>query len=232
MCGRYTLVQSKEKLTQRFKASFAEEFKPRYNIAPTQKSAIICNDQPKEIKLFRWGLIPNWAVNPETGANLINARAETILTKAPFKEIIKSKRCLIPADGFYEWKKEGKLKIPHRITLATDEIFSFAGVWDVWEDYDGNQVGTFSIITTTANSTIRDIHDRMPVILPIHLEDQWLDEKLSEKAIQELLIPYPADKISYYKAHRAVNSAEYDLPECIQAAPKIYPGETYSLFDS
>jgi putative SOS response-associated peptidase YedK len=231
MCGRYSLTSSIEKLSKRFNIKVTEEFRPRYNAAPTQFLPVITNRNPSETSFMKWGLIPNWALDDSTSTNLINARAETILTKAPFKQIIKSHRCLIPADGFYEWKKEGKNKVPHRITLASDELFAFAGLWDSWEDKKGDIVNSFTIITTSANSLMSEIHERMPVILPKDLELEWIKMDLTDNDITELLKPYPSEKMSYYKAHRAVNSPMYDIPDCIQIAPKIYPGETFNLFD-
>lgn len=232
MCGRYSFSVTKEKAEKRYDVKVQDGYKPRYNVAPTQAMPVITHSNPKEFSLFRWGLIPNWSLNESTATNLFNARAETILTKAPFKQIVKEKRCLIPADGFYEWKRAGKNKVPHRITLASDEPFCFAGIWDSWEDKKGDIINTYVIITTDANSLVRDIHDRMPVILPKDVEKDWLKSDLSDKDINELLKPYDPDKMSYYASHKIVNSVNYDTPECLHVAPKIYPGETFSLFDN
>lgn len=231
MCGRYSLVQTKEKISSRFGVKFTENFKPRYNVAPTQEVPVITNTNPTEISFFKWGLIPNWALNELPASNLINARGETVLSKPPFKQIIRGRRCLILADGFYEWKKEGRNKVPHRITLCSDEIFSFAGLWDSWETPEGEIINSFSIITTEANSAMKEIHDRMPVILTRENEERWIQKLLSDKDIIDLLKPIAPEKISFYKVHKAVNSSQYDTPECIQIAPKFYPGETLSLFD-
>ncbi|MBX9853019.1 MAG: SOS response-associated peptidase, partial [Cytophagaceae bacterium] len=138
MCGRYSLSHSLEKIEKRFGVPMKEKWKPRYNAAPSQVMPVITNLNSGEFSFFKWGFIPGWALDDTTAINLINARAETITTKAPFKEAIKSQRCLIPADGFFEWKREGKNKIPFRITLNSDEAFAFAGIWDTWErPYDG-----------------------------------------------------------------------------------------------
>jgi putative SOS response-associated peptidase YedK len=232
MCGRYSFSHSKEKIEKRFNLKIEQPWKPRYNVAPAQVMPVITNNNPNEFSFFRWGFIPNWSANPTVGTNLINARSEGIFTKAPFKQAIRSQRCIIPADGFFEWKKEGKLKIPYRITLNSDEAFVFAGIWDSWEDPDTEDIiNTFSIITTQANSLMKELHDRMPVILPKDLEKTWLDKSLSDTDINMLMRPYDTDEMNYYKVNKIVNSADYDIPECIQVAPKIYPGETYSLFD-
>ncbi|MFN6944799.1 MAG: SOS response-associated peptidase [Cytophagaceae bacterium] len=231
MCGRYSLAQTGQKITERYQIKQSVDFKPRYNVAPGQTMPVICSDAPTEIRFCRWGLIPNWSMNESVGFNHINAKAEHFLTKAPFKQIAKNQRCLIPADGYYEWKKEGKQKNPYRITLSNDQIFSFAGLWDSWENYDGDLVHTFTIITTPANSLVGELFDRMPFILDPSQEQNWLNEKLQEEEISAMVVPYDGNKMSYYKTHKSVDKPDYDTPECIQVAPKIYPGETFFLFD-
>ena len=232
MCGRYSLSHSKEKLEERFKVKMTEPWKPRYNVAPTQIMPVITNKNPTEFSFFKWGFIPGWSLNDASSLNMINARAETILSKAPFKQVMKTQRCLIPADGFFEWKKQGKNKIAYRITLNSDDAMAFAGVWDSWErPRDGEIINTFSIITTESNQLMKEIHDRMPVIIPKDLESTWLEEKLTETEIQMMLKPFDTDKMNCYKVNKIVNSTSYDIPECLQVAPKIYPGESFSLFD-
>jgi putative SOS response-associated peptidase YedK len=231
MCGRYSLALTSEKLSKRYSLSKLGEFKPRYNVAPGQVMPIITNTLPTEITLAKWGLIPNWSLNDSTAMNLINAKGENLFTKGPFKQIVKEQRCLIPADGYYEWKKEGKNKVPYRITLSSDFSFSFAGIWDSWEDPDGEIILTFTIITTSANNLVKDIFDRMPVILDQESEKIWLDNASSEKELTEVLKPFDGSKMSYYKSHKIVTSTMYDTPECFQVAPKIYPGESFSLFE-
>jgi putative SOS response-associated peptidase YedK len=231
MCSRYSLTKTKEAISKRFGVKLPEEWKPRYNVAPSQTMPVVTNRRPDELSFFKWGFIPNWSLDDSSSSNLTNARSETILTKAPFKQAAKTQRCLVLADGFYEWKKAGKNKVPYRITLASDELFAFAGLWDYWENSKGEVINTYTIITTNPNLLVGEIHDRMPVILNREAEELWLSDKLSESDIQTLLKPYDSAKMSYYQAHKVVNSAAYDYPECIQAAPKIYPGESYSLFD-
>ncbi|WMJ73570.1 SOS response-associated peptidase [Cytophagaceae bacterium ABcell3] len=231
MCGRYSLVQAAEKLAERYNIRNTTGCKPRYNVAPGQSMPVVCNNDPEEIKLFTWGLIPNWSVNETTGQNLINAKGEVLFSKAPFKQIAGKQRCLIPADGYYEWKKIGKEKKPHRITLSDDSVFSFAGLWDSWENYDGKIIYTFSIVTTPANELLKELNNRMPLILKPEDESQWLDTTASPDDLGKLIQPFNGDKMSYYKSHRIVNSPDYDIPECLHVAPKLYPGETFSLFD-
>src|SRR6478736_3944345 len=232
MCGRYSFSHSKEKIEKRFNIPLTEPWKPRYNAAPSQLMPVITNRNQSEFSFFKWGFIPSWSLNESVALNLINARSETVFSKAPFKEAIRAQRCLIPADGFFEWKKEGKAKVPYRITLNSDEAFVFAGIWDTWENpINGELLNTFTILTTPSNKMMRELHERMPVILPKAIENHWLDDRLKESDINDLMRPYDADQMNYYKVNKVVNSADYNTPECIQVAPKIYPGESFSLFD-
>jgi putative SOS response-associated peptidase YedK len=231
MCSRYTLTHNREKIIKRFGVKMADNWKPRYNIAPSQEMIVITNASPDKASLFRWGFIPNWSNDEKVGFTMFNARAENILSKALFRESIRSKRCLIPADGFYEWKKSGKNKTPYRVTLSSDEAFSFAGIWDSWERKDGEIINTYSIITTTANELMQELNDRMPVILPKDLEKDWLRQDLKDNDISDMMRQYDSSKMTFYEAHKNVNKTDYDTLECIQVAPKIYPGETYRLFE-
>src|SRR5690554_5749511 len=209
MCGRFTLIQW-EDFIERFGVS-AEDLKPRYNIAPTQTVPIIV--APNKLQRFRWGLIPYWAKDKAIGARLINARAETIATKKSFRYSLKQKRCLVPADGFYEWDKKGKNKIPYRYSLKDGKLFAFAGLWDVWRSPDGDEIGSFSIITTNATSLVAKVHERMPVILTQEAEKLWLDPQLQDMAeLTKLLLPYPAEEMTMQEVNRRVNSPANDDP--------------------
>jgi putative SOS response-associated peptidase YedK len=230
MCGRYSFTHTKEKFSKRFDINISN-WKPRYNVAPQQTVPVITDANPTEASFFRWGLIPSWSLEENTGANLFNARTETIFTKAPFKHAIRAQRCLIPADGYFEWKREGKNRIPFRFMLASDEAFAFAGIWESWERKDGEIINTCAIITTTANTVVSEIHDRMPAILPKELERSWLKKDLKDHEITDMIKACDSNKITYYKAHKSVNDAGHDSLECIQVAPKIYPGESFSLFE-
>jgi putative SOS response-associated peptidase YedK len=230
MCGRYSFTHTKDKISKRFDIHI-NDWKPRYNVAPQQIMPVITDANPKEASFFRWGLIPSWSIEENTGANLFNAKAETIFSKAPFKHAIRTQRCLIPADGYYEWKREGKTKTPFRIMLSSDDAFAFAGIWDSWERKSGEIINTYTIITTAANSIVSEIYDRMPVIIPQDLEKAWIRKDLKDHEISDMLKAYDSKKMTYYKAHRSVNNADHDSLECIQVAPKIYPGESFSLFE-
>jgi len=193
---------------------------PRYNIAPTQNIAAILNKESpgRVLTEMRWGLIPAWADDPKIGNRMINARAETLAEKPSFKRSLAKKRCLIPADGFYEWKKNGKAKTPMRITLKNQEVFAFAGLWDTWnKNPKGETVNSCTIITCEANSFMKSIHDRMPVILRKEAEDDWLDLNIIEPAkLLKLLSPYPAKELTAYVVSSMVNSPRYDGPECVK----------------
>jgi putative SOS response-associated peptidase YedK len=182
MCGRYRLSRRKQIVESHFSSvSGEEDWNPRYNIAPTQPIPII-RQNPKtpvrELSLLRWGLIPSWAKDSSGAAKMINARSETAGTKPAFRDALKLRRCLIPADGFYEWQKTGKEKQPYCFEIADGELFAFAGIWDHWRDPNSNSVGTCSILTTTPNAVTSAVHDRMPVILDPDSYDLWLDPGL------------------------------------------------------
>ena len=232
MCGRYTIIAKAEEIEKRFNVEVPESYKPRYNAAPTQILPVITNDRPERLSFFHWGLIPGWAKDKSISTKLINARSETISEKASFKNALKYRRCLVIADGFYEWKKSTKKsKIPYRIFLNTKELFAFAGLWEEYEDDDQNTVHTFTIITTTANSSISKIHDRMPVILEPQLEKSWLDPEFSSEDRINLLKPLNDNKIDYHPISPLVNSVSNDHPQLILPAPPADQFGNLSLFD-
>ncbi len=231
MCGRYSLIADKDSLKQRFNVSFPVDLQPRYNAAPTQLLPIIATDSPSEAIYCKWGLVPHWSINSAAGSNLINIRSENILSKNTFKLMAQSQRCIIPCDGFYEWKKELKMRIPYRFTLSDNQPFSLAGIWDYWQNPNGEQLRTFGIITTDAEGELKDIHDRMPIILSPEAEKIWLHSNVPDSDMKHIFLSETYKKLTFYKTHRTVNSALIDAPECIQPAPKLYPGESYSLFD-
>ena len=178
MCGRYSLTVSAEKLVNQFKAILPDEgFLPKYNAAPSQKLPIITDSEPGKIQLYRWGLIPHWAKDISIGNKLINARAETINEKPSFRNAFRKQRCLVLADGYYEWQKTDTGKIPYRIILKNEEPFAIAGIWESWHDEADNEIRSFSIITTEANPSLTDIHNRMPVILNPDDTGKWLDNR-------------------------------------------------------
>jgi putative SOS response-associated peptidase YedK len=226
MCGRYSFTASKEKLNKHFGLSLKEDLDKSYNIAPTHNAYVLTNDEPKKLRKLRWGLIPYWS-KPETrSSNLINARSETIATKVSFRMPIRKKRCLVLADGFYEWKTYGGKKIPHRIVMKeTGKMMAFAGVWDEYINTKGEKVESFSVITTTPNKEMELVHDRMPVILPtIELQQQWLAELPLNKVL-ELLKPIGNDTLRIYPVSDKLNKVGYnesDLFNEVKTPPTLF----------
>ncbi len=222
MCGRFTLTVDPAELQEQFEGtSFPEKFAPRFNIAPSQPVLAISNDGRKTADFLLWGLIPSWAKDPSIGNRMINARGETLAEKPAFRGAYKYKRCLIVADGFYEWKSQPgtKTKVPHFIRLKTGKPFAFAGLWDEWHAADGSPVRSCTIITTAPNPLMASIHDRMPVIL--HTEDyaEWLDQSpRSAESLKHLIAAFPADLMEAYPVSALVNSPANDQAECIQPA--------------
>lgn len=221
MCGRYTLTPEQKAIQKRYNIKpgpYVHE--SRYNIAPSQPAPVIVKGDGNEIRMMKWGLVPYWAKDPKIGFKLINARGETITEKPSFKTAFKKRRCLVPADGFYEWEKKqgGRLKIPHRFTLKTEEIFSFAGLWDVWKTAEGESLETFTIITTSPNKLMEPLHNRMPVILKSEDEDIWLDTKADQESLLSLLKPYDTGSMDEYEVSVKVNSAREESPDLIEPA--------------
>jgi len=220
MCGRYTQTQAGPILLSRFRLEeTALDLKPRYNIAPGQEAAVVVREETTALATMRWGLVPSWAQDPAIGNRMINARAETITEKPSFKRLIERRRCLVLADGFYEWRKEERGKVPMRFVLKSREPFALAGLWDRWRNPDGAELRTFTIITTVANELMRPIHDRMPVILARDAEEPWLDAGSGNTAaILSSLKPYASGSMEAYDVTTLVNSPKNDRPECVAPA--------------
>jgi putative SOS response-associated peptidase YedK len=219
MCGRYRLSQRKQIIEEHFdSAPWAEDWSPRFNIAPTQPVPVICQNPKKpvrELALMKWGLIPHWAKTPSIAASTINAKSETAATKPAFRDPLRLRRCLIPADGFYEWQRAGKSKQPYCFEVNDGELFAFAGLWDRWKDPSGNWVKTCSILTTTPNAMTAAVHDRMPVILDPDTYDLWLDPGMSDvHAASELLKPYDARLMRCFPIGTRINYVTNDDAEC------------------
>jgi len=218
MCGRFTLWLQFGDLVKAFPGlTFPEFLPPRYNIAPTQDVAVVPNDGLKQVQLFRWGLVPFWAKDPSIGNRMINARAETVAEKPAYRAAYRRRRCLVLADGFYEWRKEpgSRTKTPMYIQLASGEPFAFAGLWEVWRP-DDTPLFTYTIITTEPNALLEPIHNRMPVILPREAYDRWLDP--AEKragSFSDLLVPCPAEEMVAYPVSTYVNRPGNDSPVCV-----------------
>ena len=231
MCGRYSLSKSKIELEERFQAEMLVDFKQRFNIAPTQLVPVITSDSPKGFSFFYWGITPDFGQNKPVAQKLINARSETITEKISFKGSFQRRRCLIPADGFFEWKKLGKkTKIPYRFTLREDEIFSFAGIWEEYETVSGESQHTFLILTTTPNEVVEEVHDRMPVILKRDQEKKWLDKYSSEEELAKMLLPFPAELMQSYTVSPLVNSVQNDSPGILRRTSPIDQFGNYTLF--
>ena len=215
MCGRYSLTASLDELARRFDFdSNRDDFEPRYNIAPTQQVLAVVGGNARRAGFIRWGLIPQWAKSDSAGPPIINARAETVAEKPTFRDSLRRRRCLILADGFYEWQKMGEAKRPMRVALRSGEPFAFAGLWSMSSDPEGNRISSCAIITTAANDLLRPIHHRMPVILSEEVEDLWLDTALDDsQTLTQLLEPYPDDALEAYEVSALVNSASNDRPE-------------------
>jgi putative SOS response-associated peptidase YedK len=215
MCGRYRISRRKQIVEGYFDSPSSEEdWNPRYNIAPTQPVSVI-RQNPKEpvreLPLMRWGLIPSWANDPSAAAKMINARSETPSTKPAFRDALKSRRCLIPADGFYEWARTGKIKQPYCFEVDGGELFAFAQLWDRWKDPNGNWVKTCSILTTTPNAATSVVHDRMPVIVDPDSCELWLDPGMTDaQVVSELLKPYDAKSMRCYPVSSRINHVAND----------------------
>lgn len=217
MCGRFSLSTDLTTLKEKFQFIFADEMQPRYNIAPGQTILTVVQEEANRVgKPMRWGLVPFWAKDHKIGYKMINARAETIHEKPSYRHSFQRKRCLILADGFYEWKKEGAQKKPFRFQLKNREPFAFAGAWDRWSKGE-NTLFSCTIITTTPNDLTKDVHDRMPVILPEDAYDLWLNpDSTDTEYLKSLLLPYPSGEMESYAVSTLVNSPKNDHPAIIE----------------
>ena len=218
MCGRYSLIADLGELARRFEFDGNWlTFDSSYNVAPTQEVLTVVGGETRRAGYMRWGLIPRWAKKASIGSRMINARAETVAEKPAFREALRRRRCLVLADGFYEWQKVGASRRPMRIFMRTGEPFAFAGLWETWRDPEGEVVPSCTILTTEANDLLRPIHDRMPVILPREREHFWLDANVNDPAaITDVLTPYPADAMEVYEVSSLVNSYVNDGPEILE----------------
>ena len=216
MCGRYSLTSDLDTLQLRFRfQAGALAYKPRYNVAPTQEVLTVTRDDSENNAQFmKWGLIPFWAKDTSISARMINARAETVVEKPGYREAFQERRCLILADGFYEWRREGKLRTPMRIVLKNGEPFGFAGLWETWKNPEGELVRSCAIITTVPNALMEPIHNRMPVMLARDTEELWLDTSNKDTAeLRELLIPCDPSDMEAYPVSDLVNKYQNDVPE-------------------
>ena len=219
MCGRYILTVSGEVLARLFGLDEVPELVPRYNIAPTQRVPVVrAAGGRRRLDSLRWGLVPHWAAEPSVGHRLVNARAETAATKPSFRSAFRSRRCLVPANGFYEWQATPAGKQPWLIRLSGGRPFAMAGLWERWSGGDGD-LETFTILTTSPNEVVAPLHGRMPVILPPEAWERWLDpEYRAPEALQALLGPFPAAEMEAHPVSRLVNDPANDSPACLERA--------------
>jgi len=219
MCGRFSLGATATTLMTQFTLFENPAWMPRYNIAPTQEVLVVVRDPKnaqRQARRHRWGLIPSWTKDAAIGNQLINAQAETAATKPAFRVAFRKRRCLILADGFYEWKKDGRHKQPFHIRLGDGRPFAFAGLWEHWQGAEGKVIDSCTILTTTPNDLLRPLHHRMAVILAPHDYDLWLDPAIQEvDRLQPLLQPYPSEAMTAYPVSTRVNNPSNDTPECV-----------------
>lgn len=220
MCGRYTLTKP-ELLPDLFEISEVN-FPPRFNIAPTQPAPVVRLDTAgdREGAVMRWGLIPHWMKEPPTGTQLINARAESLTEKPAFRDALRRRRCLVPADGFYEWRSTNGRKRPYYVRPRGLPMLAFAGLWETFRPSEDEEIESFTIITCPANELVRPIHPRMPVILTPDDYDLWLHEGAHPEIRQRLLSPCPPELLEAFPVSLRVNNPRNDSPECIQPAPE------------
>ncbi len=224
MCGRYSFTLPPDAIRELFRVMTGLNLRPRYNIAPTQEAPVIGRDEngDRALKMYRWGLVPRWSKALPTSAPMINARAESIAEKPAFRDAFRKRRCLVPADGFFEWTKDKSSgdRRPWRIFAADRPAFAFAGIWEAWRDPAGGAeapvIRSFAIVTTSANDRIAPIHDRMPVMLARADEDAWLAPETPAERLQALLAPYPAELTDFHRVDSRVNSVRNDDPDCIK----------------
>jgi putative SOS response-associated peptidase YedK len=218
MCGRFALYSDPFTLARRFEAEALSDLRPRYNVAPSQIIPIVREEGEKRcFALARWGLIPHWAKDMKIGYSMINARAETMASKPAFRNAFKHRRCLVPADGFYEWQviPDSKIKQPWFIVLEDRQPMAFAGLWEKWRSPEGDDVESYSIIVTDANELTRPIHDRMPVILAPENWGAWFETEAKDaECLQNLLKPYPPEGMKAWPVNTTVNSPRNDSVEC------------------
>lgn len=220
MCGRFTAAKKADEIAKTFglKAGKVPPIAPQYNVSPSSPVlGLYAQGREKRLDYFTWGLVPVWAKDPLIGSRMINARAETVLEKPSFRGPFKNSRCLVVADGFYEWKRTGQAKQPYFVHLKSGDPFGFAGLWSHWTGPDGSEIKSCAILTTAPNALMRPIHDRMPVILPREHIDEWLDHDCFESVrLAGLLKPYPDEALEAYPVGTFVNSPSNDSPKCVE----------------
>ncbi len=220
MCGRYTLRTPSDLLVAIFGLEAAPTLVPRWNIAPTQKVPVVrAETGARGLEFVSWGLVPKWAKDTSIAGRLINARSETVAVKPSFREALRKRRCLVPADGFYEWKAAGKSKLPFHFSMKDESPFAMAGLWERWVGPDGGVLESCALVTTQANERVRPVHDRMPAILSPEDFATWLDPQVTEASrLTPMLVPFEADRMKATAVERNVNNARFEGPDCLTPA--------------
>lgn len=232
MIDRYSITASAEKLKERFSVDVPEFYKPRYNAAPTQLLPVITSAAPQGISTFYWGTSPEWSKNKTLSEKIINVHAETIHEKGSLRKALMKTRCIVPADGFYAWKKAGKKTlIPYRFVSTDQELFSFAALWEEFEDTDGNEHQTFTIITTMANDMVATVQERMPVILDQKSESIWLSGQSDAMSLTNILVAYSASKMNHFPISPRITDTKIDVPSLIFPTPPSDQFGNLTLFD-
>ena len=233
MCGRFGLITAPETLAERFGVEAVPALEPRYNIAPTQGILAIRRldaNVLREATMLRWGLIPPWSDGPGAGPLMINARAESIADRPAYRQAFRRRRCLVPADGFYEWKRQGRSKVPFYIRMRDGRPFAMAGLWERWDGPDGTPVESCAIVTTAANELVRAIHDRMPVILRPEDYEAWLDPAVNDPGrLRALLWAYASSEMESWGVGRYVNDPYHDDPDCIRPLENAFEGPFFDI---
>lgn len=232
MIDRYSICAPANDVAERFGVDVPEFYSAKYNAAPTHLLPVITSSSAKGISLFYWGTSPEWSKNKTVSEKMINVRIENLAEKPALKRALKKNRCLIPADGFYAWKKVGKkTNIPYRFVFNSKELFGMAGLWEEYEDTDGNQIQTFMIFTTVANDMVGLIQDRMPVILTKQNEKLWLDTSTDEQTLENLLSAPPASSMNHYPVAPTISDIKSDFPSMIIPTPPADQHGNLTLFD-
>jgi len=232
MTDRYSIAASREAIEQRFGGEIPGAHEPVYNACPTALLPIITQSAPQGVSVFYWGTSPEWSKNKPLGEKIINTRAEHVAEKIPLRKALMKSRCIIPADGFYGWKRVGKkTAIPYRFLCKDQELFSFAGFWEEFEDTDGNEFHTFSIITSPANALVAGIQERMPVILDKKTESVWLNKESTEEDLRALFQAYPAEKMNHYPVSPRINDIRTNVPSLLLPTPPSDQFGNLTLFD-
>ena len=230
MCGRKTLTKDVESIIQEMGIESWRDsgsYQLSYNISPSQSSPVMIDDMGRHVKMMKWGLIPNWATDAAIGSKLINARAETLLEKPSFKNLVSNQRCIVLSDGYFEWKRSNSRAIPYYIYHPNNKILPMAGLWDFWKNNSGENIFSYTIITTQANSNLKDIHHRMPVILDLKQIDPWLKvHNISLANTMSLLVPFQND-LHFHQVSTVVNSPRNNRIDCIRP---IENSDNLSLF--